>query len=108
MDVQVFLAASATVTKFVDFIRNLLDKSGRAPGWVWNVVAGAAGCAIAYQGGLNLLPAQQYGQILTGLAIGAGASGFHEIFDLFSSKAKEAKSVSVAPIDSPSKTSEEI
>jgi hypothetical protein len=88
---EIYLAAAATVTKVVDWIRNMFDSSGKAPKWVWNIAAFAGGLVIAFATKLNAWPDQPVlGLIATGLFIGAGASGFHELFDLLSSTAKQA------------------
>lgn len=84
---EVFLAAAATVTKVVDFVRNAIDPNGTAPKWLWNLVAFGAGVVIAYVGNLAIY-AGDFDKLVTGLAIGASASGFHEVFDFFSHKAK--------------------
>lgn len=88
MDVSIFLALGATVTKAVDFIRNSFDPKGVAPKFVWNVVAFGLGIAGAWASAVNIMPGQRGGTIITGLAVGASASGFHEVFDFFSAKAK--------------------
>lgn len=88
---EIFLAAGATVTKAVDFCRNAFDQHNVAPGWVWNLVAFAFGIAISHLSDLNIAVGLQHGKILTGLAIGAAASGFHEVFDFFSAKAGAAE-----------------
>ena len=90
-DVSVFLAAAATVTKAVDFLRNAIDSGGVAPKWLWNIAAFVLGIVAAWVGDLNIMPDQSVGQVVTGLAIGAAASGFHEVFDFFSAKAKAVK-----------------
>ncbi len=81
-------AAAATVTKTVDFTRNMFDASGTAPKWIWNLSAFVYGVAIAYLSGLSAFPGHRIDLFVTGLAIGAASSGFHEVFDYFSSKAK--------------------
>lgn len=85
---EVFLAASATVTKAVDFVRNAVDPGGKLPKVTWNFAAFLFGEIAAYLGGINMLPAQDAGMWITGLALGAASSGFHEVFDFFSSSAK--------------------
>lgn len=92
MDLAPYLAAAPIVTKVVDFARNAFDTEGKAPSWVWNLVAFGVGVGVAYVSELNLLPKAQFGVIVTGFALGAAASGFHEAFDLLSGKAKEAES----------------
>lgn len=99
MDLSVFLAASATVTKAVDFLRNAFDEKGVAPGYVWNLAAFGLGIAISYLSNIDIYIGHDFSHVITGLALGASASGFHEVFDFFSSKADAAKSVSVAPIE---------
>jgi len=87
-------ALSLTVEKIVSFIRNAIGKTSegvdRFPTWVWNVVAMIVGLGFALGWQINLVPAVlklipafemssaltgTSGQVLTGLAIGAG-SGF--------------------------------
>lgn len=88
MDLTVFLAAAATVTKAVDFTRNAVDGQDIAPKWLWNLEAFGLGIFATYSGALNLMPGHRFGMLITGLAIGAAGSGFHEVFDFFSGKAK--------------------
>lgn len=93
-----------TVTKIVDTIRNAFDSGGSAPPVVWNLTAFAVGVGVALLWQFNfVIPLLQAvpalanhtsnlegiaGQVLTGLGIGAVASGWHEKFDELSSKAK--------------------
>lgn len=99
------------VTKGVDFVRNLFDSSGRAPKWVWNVVAFGLGILLAMGWEYNLvttlahaIPALAdntaldgfWGQVLTGMAIGATAGFWHEKLDQWSSAAKANRAVAVA------------
>jgi hypothetical protein len=87
---EIYLAAAATVTKIVDWLRNMVDPGNRFPKWAWNIASFAGGLVAAYATQLNIYPAEPFwGLLVTGLAIGAGASGFHELFDLLSSKAKQ-------------------
>lgn len=91
------------VTKVTDFIRNLFDKNDSLPKWVWNVVPLGLGVATALLYELNysdlipnLPPKLQglegvSGQIVTGLALGAVASFWHELMDYWSSSAKLKK-----------------
>jgi hypothetical protein len=91
-----FVAISAMVTKLVDLVRNVADSGDTLPKWVWNIVAFGIGIVAALLGDLNALGDlvknidATTAQVLTGLAIGGGASGFHELFDLLSSKATAA------------------
>lgn len=104
----VFIAAvgpmAIFVTKATDFVRNVADKSDTAPKWVWNAVPFALGVGVALLWQFNFIvpvieavPALAkgstrlvgvWGQLLTGLGIGAVASGWHEKFDALSSQAK--------------------
>lgn len=102
-----FLAAVTffpfVATKLTDFIRNAFDKADTAPKWLWNVVPMVIGVAAAllyeleYADLIPNLPEKLQGlegggnQILTGIGIGAVASFWHELEDLFSSKAKANK-----------------
>lgn len=90
------------VTKIVDLIRNVVDSfvDRFLPKATWNVVALGLGVAMALAWRVNMLDNYSdpnsvvqgmFGQILTGLAIGGVSSGYHELFDVFSSAAKRAK-----------------
>lgn len=85
---EIFLALAATVTKATDFVRNAADPGNSAPKWVWNLVAFGLGIAAALLSDLTLLGPDTLGRVVTGLAIGAAASGFHEVFDFFSAKGR--------------------
>jgi hypothetical protein len=95
-------AMSLTVTKVVDFFRNVFDRSGALKGsWVWNAVALGVGLAFALGWQLNvaealvgLVPALAShtgmvsgvsGQVLTGFVVGLGAGFWHELLDALSS-----------------------
>jgi hypothetical protein len=102
------IVASATlfatvVTKAVDMLRNMFDKEGKAPKWVWNVVSFALGITVALIWKINLLDNfgttginGVSGQVFTGLAIAGSASGYHELFDTLSSTAKKGKASALA------------
>jgi hypothetical protein len=97
------------VTKVTDMIRNAIDPvktDGTAPRFpkvTWNVVPFVVGVGICVIWEFNyavLLPGLPPslmtvgdfgGRILTGLGLGAVAGGWHELFDLASSKAKAAR-----------------
>lgn len=86
------------VTKTVDFVRNVVDQEVKAPKWVWNALAVALGLIVSLVWELNAFeaishtPAQGVtGQAFTGIAIGAAASGYHELFDALGSSAKARK-----------------
>jgi hypothetical protein len=113
LDLSVLLAATtaygAVVTKLVDLVRNTLGKENPAmggskdrqtPGWVWQVLAFGFGVVIAFVLGVNAFTGERadtaLGTALTGLAIGAAGSGFHEIFDALSGTAKAGKAA--APV----------
>lgn len=96
------------VTKAVDFVRNF-DATDSWPKDAWIGIAMLLGVIIALLFDLNyvegiadLVPALAdssvldgvFGTIVTGLTIGAAASGWHERLDLYSSQAKEARAVS--------------
>lgn len=94
-------ALSLTVTKVVDFFRNLLDKQDTWPKWSWNAASLGIGLALAVGWQINvagsivaLVPALAgstalvdglAGQILSGAVIGLGAGFFHELLDALSS-----------------------
>lgn len=97
---------SLTVTKVVDLVRNVADKGGTAPKWVWNVVAFVVGTGLClgWQKDfaadlMRLVPALAGdtdrlsgfgGYLLSGVLLG-GLSGFgHELLDALSSSAKRA------------------
>jgi len=100
--VAVATVFAMVVTKTVDLIRNIVGGfvEGLIPKATWNVAALGLGVAMALAWRVNMLDNYSdpssvvqgfFGQILTGLAIGGVASGYHELFDLFSSTAKRAK-----------------
>lgn len=93
---------SVTVTKVVDFIRNLIDRDNDMPSWLWNVVAFAIGLAICIGWGINVfgaivatIPALAesdalsgtMGTILTGIAVGAMAGFWHDKMSQWSATA---------------------
>jgi hypothetical protein len=98
-------ALSLTVTKVVDFVRNLIDKDGTRPKWLWNVAALAVGLAFCLGWQINiagsivqLVPALAgsasrvagvSGQVLTGFVVGLGAGFWHELLDALSSIANK-------------------
>jgi hypothetical protein len=99
------------VTKAVDFVRNF-DATDDWPKDAWIGLAMVIGVLIAVlfelnyiEGIADLVPALadssvldgMLGTIVTGLTIGAAASGWHEKFDLTSSKAKEARADAGVP-----------
>jgi hypothetical protein len=100
-DISVVLAIvtayGATVTKLVDFVRNTIGKkqdgSERSiPRWVWQLCGFAFGVGVAYAFGVNAFSGSGGRSwpetVLTGLAIGAAGSGYHELFDALSGVAK--------------------
>jgi hypothetical protein len=109
-DLTAFLVAvgplAIMVTKTVDTLRNLTPDTDRK--WVWNIAAFTIGVAYCLLFGMNLAgevafqPAVAgaltgvWGQVLTGLAIGATASFWHEQLDRTSSRAKEARANAAA------------
>ncbi len=104
-------ALSLTVTKVVDFFRNLLDKQDTWPKWSWNVASLLAGLALTVGWQINvahsivsLVPALAgstalvdglAGEILSGVVVGLGAGFFHELLDALSSIANKNNSESV-------------
>lgn len=90
------------VTKLTDLTRNVFDKGDTAPKWVWNVVSLGLGVIFAlvyeldYVALIPNLPPRLVGvtgataEVVTGLGIGAVGSFWHELMDLFSSKAKSS------------------
>jgi hypothetical protein len=92
------LSVGAGITKATDFIRNLFDSGNEAPKWVWNVTPFGLGIGSAFLldvGRITIPPGflafDLSGiplQIVTGLALGGIASGWHEKFDSWSRAAK--------------------
>jgi hypothetical protein len=97
------VVAAATVfailaTKLVDMLRNMFDAKAERPKWLWNAVALVLGVGMALLWKIDLLDNYSSthvqwwaGRLLTGLAIGGTASGYHELFDSLSSSAKKLK-----------------
>lgn len=86
------------VTKLVDFLRNAFDPDNKMPAWIWQLTAVTFGIVIAFVWALNALEAISHtpaqgaaGQFITGIAMGAAASGWHELLDAFSSVAKRGR-----------------
>lgn len=100
--VAAFALLSAGVTKVVDLLRNLFDKTDKFPKWVWNIVAFVVGIATAVGWNQNLtaevaalIPAVEGmkvegvpGEVLTGIAMGGFAGFWHELLDSLSGIAK--------------------
>ena len=94
--------ASALVTKLVDAVR-YFDKDDSWPKIIWIALALGFGVAFAliyqadYLSSIEGLPPifenvkGTGAQVLTGLAIGAYASGLHELFDALSGVAKRPR-----------------
>lgn len=83
---EIYLAAAAMCTKLTDFCRNAFDPGNRAPKWVWNLATFGFGIAVAVVANLAVLGTGTSAEILTGVAIGAAGSGFHELFSFLSAK----------------------
>lgn len=103
------VAAVATVglilTKIVDMLRNMIDADGTKPKWLWNVISLALGVGAAFIWGLDATglatdtEIQAWaGQLLTGLALGATASGWHEVLDNISAGATAKRTASTATV----------
>lgn len=106
-------ALSLTVTKVVDFIRNLVDKTDTWPKWSWNVAALVVGLAFCLGWQINiaesivqLVPALAgsahmvdgvSGQVLTGFVVGMGAGFWHELLDALSSIANKNNATAFGP-----------
>jgi uncharacterized membrane protein YdcZ (DUF606 family) len=94
------------VTKLVDLVRKL-DKQQKQPKGLWIALAMAIGVAIALFYEVNVLaelgldPSSRlqgiFGQVLTGLLVGAFGSGWHEVFDALSSLAKMGRAGAIRP-----------
>jgi hypothetical protein len=105
------LPLAVTVTKLVDTVRNLLGAAeAKVPKVVWNLLALVIGVIVALGFEINLIapiaaaipalkdwsPDSTAAEILTGLAIGAMGSFWHEKLDEWSSIAKGATPAPVA------------
>jgi hypothetical protein len=102
------LPLAVTVTKVVDFVRNLLGAAeSNVPKWVWSLLALVVGVILALAFEINLIspiavalpglkgwtPDSTLAEIGSGLAIGAMGSFWHEKLDEWSSIAKANKPV---------------
>lgn len=110
-DLAAFLVAvgpfALLITKTVDTIRNILPQT--LPKVTWNIVSFAVGVAYCLLFGVNLagmIPFQSgisdnltgvFGQVLTGLAIAATASFWHEHLDKVSMQAKANAAAASGP-----------
>jgi hypothetical protein len=99
----IIVGLSLTVTKVVDTIRNVADKNGTAPKWVWNVAAFTVGVlfCVGWEKNiagdlLRLVPAFAadadnlkgfWGYLLSGLVLGGFAGFGHELMDNLSAGA---------------------
>jgi hypothetical protein len=97
------LPLAVTVTKVVDFVRNLLGESEKnVPKWVWNLLALVVGIAIALGFEINLIapiaaaipglkdwsPSSTAAELISGLSIGAMGSFWHERLSAWSAQSK--------------------
>lgn len=97
VDLALLLAATtaygATVTKIVDAIRKFDRDDDESRKVIWNVLPLLIGVLVAWLFDVNAVDGDGtnpiFGLILTGLAIGASASGWHEAFDAISGVAKK-------------------
>ena len=105
-------ALSLTVTKAVDFFRNVLDKQDTFPKYIWNILALVIGLALCVgwninlaEGAVRLVPALEQGgisssltgtagSILTGLVVGMASGFWHELLDALSSVANKNNAIS--------------
>ncbi|MEV4264574.1 hypothetical protein [Kribbella sp. NPDC049584] len=98
------------MTKLVDLLRNTIGKEKTdgtwgdrpVPRWVWQVCGFAIGIGLAYAFEVNAFSGtgeRNWGPLLTGLAIGAAGSGYHELFDALSgvAKAKHSQAKAAQP-----------
>jgi hypothetical protein len=92
----VLLAVAPVVTKLVDVARNAFDANDNVPKVWWNALAFGLGIAAAFVTDLNILGSMLgeavdvsvgVGKVVTGIAIGSFASGYHELFDALSGAA---------------------
>jgi hypothetical protein len=92
------------VTKAVDTVRNLIDRADTMPKVVWNVLAFAFGAGLCLGWQYNLVGTLSHavpaltnstrfdgiaGQLLTGLAVGAMASFWHEKLSAWSAESAD-------------------
>lgn len=91
VELSTLAGAAGAVTKLIDATRNKFDPKKLAPAWVWNIESFLLGIGAAYLGHLSLFSQSKIDVVLTGMVVGFAASGWHEVLDFFSSKAKEAK-----------------
>ena len=103
------LPLAVGVTKAVDFARNLLDKDDSYPKVIWQASALGFGLLVCLGWGFNVFAALAdsvpalatssaldgvWGDVLTGITIGAMASFWHEKLDEWSSSAKASRTPS--------------
>jgi hypothetical protein len=97
-------AFALLVTKLVDFCRNAFGPVRADRKWIWNLLALGLGVAMAVLFQIDVLQPYEHndtavfaGRVLTGLAIGAAGSGWHEALDALSGVAKATKSSAATP-----------
>lgn len=91
-NIETFTILALLVAKLVDTLRNATDPNGAAPKVVWNIGAFVVGIIVAFSVSLNIFGPlgmnKSVGIILSGFLLGAGGSGWHELLDFLSGKAK--------------------
>jgi len=92
-------AFALTITKLVDFVRNLVPKKHQESlKWLWGGGALVLGVVVAGVFEINVFAdvsnsgtERFLGTVLTGLGMGATGSAWHEVLDAFSSSARRSK-----------------
>jgi hypothetical protein len=81
-------AVAATITKVLDTVRHALDKSDRIPKAYWQALSFAVGIATSFglhvdavSTAVGIQLSNGIGRIITGLALGGGASVIHDLLD---------------------------
>lgn len=93
-------AFALTITKIVDFVRNMVKDKERQESlkWLWGGGALVLGLLAAFVFEINVFAEFSdsrakgaLGTVLTGLGMGATGSAWHEVLDAFSSSARRSK-----------------
>ena len=102
-------AFALTITKVVDFVRNLVKDKERQESlkWLWGGGALVLGLVVAFVFEINVFADFSdsrangaLGTVLTGLGMGATGSAWHEVLDAFSSNARNSKATAAMAAES--------